>query len=150
MDMNVSNEKIIFTCSADETYGLAKNLGEGAKPGEVYCLIGDLGTGKTVFAQGFAAGVGVTDTVNSPTFTIVQVYEDGRIPFYHFDVYRIGDPEEMFEVGYDEYVSGDGVCLIEWADMIEDILPETYYRVFIEKDMNEGPDYRKIVTQKIG
>ena len=150
MDMNVSNEKIIFTRSADETYGLAKTLGEGAKPGEVYCLIGDLGTGKTVFAQGFAAGVGVTDTVNSPTFTIVQVYEDGRIPFYHFDVYRIGDPEEMFEVGYDEYVSGDGVCLIEWADMIEDILPETYYRVFIEKDMNEGPDYRKIVTQKIG
>ena len=150
MKMGTSDEKIIYTRGADETYKFAKTLGESAKAGEVYCLIGDLGTGKTVFAQGFAAGVGVTDTVNSPTFTIVQVYEDGRIPFYHFDVYRIGDPEEMFEVGYDEYVSGDGVCLIEWADMIEDILPKKYYRIFIEKDMNEGPDYRRIIMQRIG
>lgn len=150
MGMNISDEKVIYTYSADETYAFAKTMGEEAKAGEVYCLIGDLGTGKTVFAQGFAAGVGVTDTVNSPTFTIVQVYEDGRIPFYHFDVYRIGDPEEMFEVGYDEYVSGDGVCLIEWADMIEDILPKTYCRVIMNKDMNEGTDYRKIVIQKIG
>lgn len=150
MGMNISDEKVIYTYSADETYAFAKTMGEEAKAGEVYCLIGDLGTGKTVFAQGFAAGVEVTDTVNSPTFTIVQLYEDGRIPFYHFDVYRIGDPEEMFEVGYDEYVSGDGVCLIEWADMIEDILPKTYCRVIMNKDMNEGTDYRKIVIQKIG
>lgn len=111
---------------------------------------GDLGTGKTVFAQGFAAGVGVTDTVNSPTFTIVQVYEEGRIPFYHFDVYRIGDSEEMFEIGYDEYVSGDGVCLIEWADMIEDILPKTYIKVMIDKDLSQGSDYRRIITERIG
>ena len=146
MGMNISDEKVIYTYSADETYAFAKTMGEEAKAGEVYCLIGDLGTGKTVFAQGFAAGVGVTDTVNSPTFTIVQNYNGVS----HFDVYRIGDPEEMFEVGYDEYVSGDGVCLIEWADMIEDILPKTYCRVIMNKDMNEGTDYRKIVIQKIG
>lgn len=150
MGLSKSENMITCTCSAKETYEFARSIGEGAKAGEVYCLIGDLGTGKTVFAQGFAAGVGVTDTVNSPTFTIVQVYEDGRIPFYHFDVYRIGDPEEMFEVGYDEYVSGDGVCLIEWADMIEDILPKTYIKVLISKDLSQGNDYRRIVTERIG
>lgn len=150
MGLSKSENMITCTRSAKETYEFARSIGEGAKAGEVYCLIGDLGTGKTVFAQGFAAGVGVTDTVNSPTFTIVQVYEDGRIPFYHFDVYRIGDPEEMFEVGYDEYVSGDGVCLIEWADMIEDILPKTYIKVLISKDLSQGNDYRRIVTERIG
>ena len=150
MEINEPENKITCTRSAEETYEFAKNLGEGAKSGEVYCLIGDLGTGKTVFAHGFAAGVGVTDTVNSPTFTIVQVYEDGRIPFYHFDVYRIGDSEEMFEIGYDEYISGDGVCLIEWADLIEDILPKTYIKVLIDKDLNQGSDYRRIITERIG
>ncbi len=150
MEINEPENKITCTRSAEETYEFAKNLGKGAKPGEVYCLIGDLGTGKTVFAQGFAAGVGVTETVNSPTFTIVQVYEDGRIPFYHFDVYRIGDSEEMFEIGYDEYISGDGVCLIEWADLIEDILPKTYIKVLIDKDLNQGSDYRRIITERIG
>ncbi len=150
MEINEPENKITCTRSAEETYEFAKNLGKGAKPGEVYCLIGDLGTGKTVFAQGFAAGVGVTETVNSPTFTIVQVYEDGRIPFYHFDVYRIGDSEEMFEIGYDEYISGDGVCLIEWANLIEDILPKTYIKVLIDKDLNQGSDYRRIITERIG
>ncbi len=137
------------TRSAAETFEFARELGEKAKAGDVYCLTGDLGTGKTVFAQGFAAGVGVTDTVNSPTFTIVQVYEDGRIPFYHFDVYRIGDSEEMFEIGFEEYVYGTGVCLIEWAELIEDILPHEYKRVLIEKDLTRGVDHRRITIEDI-
>ena len=132
------------------SYELARSMGEEIRPGEVICLIGDLGTGKTVFSQGFAAGLGVTDIVNSPTFTIVQVYESGRLPLYHFDVYRIGDPEEMFEIGFEEYVYGDGVCLIEWADIIEDILPKEYIRVNIDKDMENGTDVRKITISRIG
>ncbi len=138
---------IIETRSAEETFEYAKSLGEKAEAGDVYCLTGDLGTGKTVFAQGFAAGVGVTDTVNSPTFTIVQVYEDGRIPFYHFDVYRIGDSEEMYEIGFEEYVYGEGVCLIEWAELIEDILPDKYTKVLIEKDLSMGMDHRRITIE---
>ncbi len=143
-------KKEIKTESAKETYELARSMGEEIRPGEVICLIGDLGTGKTVFSQGFAAGLGVTDIVNSPTFTIVQVYESGRLPLYHFDVYRIGDPEEMFEIGFEEYVYGDGVCLIEWADIIEDILPKEYIRVNIDKDMENGTDVRKITISRIG
>ena len=143
-------KKEIVTKSAKETYELARSMGEEIRPGEVICLIGDLGTGKTVFSQGFAAGLGVTDIVNSPTFTIVQVYESGRLPLYHFDVYRIGDPEEMFEIGFEEYVYGDGVCLIEWADIIEDILPKEYIRVNIDKDMENGTDVRKITISRIG
>ena len=103
---------IIESFSEKETREFAKGLGEGAKEGQVYCLIGDLGVGKTVFTQGFAEGLGVEDWVNSPTFTIVQEYRDGRLPFYHFDVYRLGDPEEMYEVGFEDYVYGEGVCLI--------------------------------------
>ena len=146
----ISMEKICYTHSAGETYELAKRLGENAKGGEVFCLIGDLGTGKTVFAQGFAAGVGVTEPVNSPTFTIVQVYDEGRLPLYHFDVYRIGDSEEMYEIGYEEYIYGDGVCLIEWADIIKDILPDEYTEIHIDKDMSIDPDYRIItITEHI-
>ena len=125
-------------------------MGREAVPGQVITLIGDLGVGKTVFTQGFAAGLGVQDSVNSPTFTILQVYEDGRIPLYHFDVYRIGDSEEMLEVGWDEYVSGNGVCLIEWADLIEDLIeelpPEIVTGVKIEKDLQKGFDYRRITV----
>ena len=116
--------RTIETNSPEETFALGRQIGEQAEPGEVYTLIGDLGVGKTVFTQGLAVGLGIQDAVNSPTFTIVQVYEDGRIPFYHFDVYRIGDVEEMDEVGYEDYVYGEGVSLIEWADLIEEILPE--------------------------
>ncbi len=143
-------KKEIKTESAKETYELARSMGEEIRPGEVICLIGDLGTGKTVFSQGFAAGLGVTDIVNSPTFTIVQVYDSGRLPLYHFDVYRIGDPEEMFEIGFEEYVYGDGVCLIEWADIIEDILPKEYIRVNIDKDMENGTDVSKIKISRTG
>ena len=134
--------------SAEETYALGKKLGEEAKPGAVYCLSGDLGVGKTVFTKGFAVGLGVTDTVNSPTFTILQVYEEGRLPFYHFEVYRIADPEEMDEIGYEDYFFGPGVCLIEWATLIEDLLPQEVMHVSISKDLEQGFDYRQIVLSK--
>ena len=135
------------TFSEAETLLLGEELGKAAKPGEVYTLNGDLGVGKTVFTKGFAKGLGITEHVNSPTFTIVQVYESGRMPFYHFDVYRIGDVEEMDEIGYEEYVYGDGVSLIEWANLIADILPNHYTRVTIEKDLEKGLDYRKTTVE---
>ncbi len=141
--------RTIETNSPEETFALGRQIGEQAEPGEVYTLIGDLGVGKTVFTQGLAVGLGIQDAVNSPTFTIVQVYEDGRIPFYHFDVYRIGDVEEMDEVGYEDYVYGEGVSLIEWADLIEEILPEHYRRITIEKNPEKGFDYRKITIEEV-
>lgn len=130
--------------SEKDTYLLGLELGQKAKAGTVYTLVGDLGVGKTVFTKGVAKGLGIEEPVSSPTFTIVQVYEEGRLPFYHFDVYRIGDIEEMDEIGYEDYVYGEGVSLIEWADLIEDILPEHYTEVKIEKDLEKGFDYRRI------
>ena len=138
---------VIETNSPEETFALGKKLGQESFPGQVYTLIGDLGVGKTVFTQGFATGLGVTGPVNSPTFTILQVYEDGRLPFYHFDVYRIADVEEMDEIGYEDCFYGNGVCLIEWADLIEEILPEEYCKVTIEKDLDKGFDYRRITIE---
>lgn len=134
----------IETNSPKETYKAGLELGEKAKPGQVYCISGDLGAGKTVFTQGFAKGIGVGENVNSPTFTILQVYEDGKMPLYHFDVYRISDIDEMDEIGYEEYFYGEGVCLIEWAELIEDILPENVIWINIEKSITENFDYRKI------
>jgi len=147
------DEKIIETIEsfcAEDTTALGERIGQMAKPGEVYTLIGDLGVGKTVFTQGLAKGLGISEPVNSPTFTIVQVYEEGRLPFYHFDVYRIGDVEEMDEIGYEDYIYGQGVCLIEWANLIEEILPERYIRVTIEKDLEKGFDYRRIMIERVG
>ncbi|MCR4568661.1 MAG: tRNA (adenosine(37)-N6)-threonylcarbamoyltransferase complex ATPase subunit type 1 TsaE [Pseudobutyrivibrio sp.] len=141
--------EIIETNSPEETEALGKKLAEAAEPGQVFTLIGDLGVGKTVFTQGFATGLQIDEPICSPTFTIVQVYDTGRLPFYHFDVYRIGDIEEMDEIGYEDYVYGDGVSLIEWANLIEDILPEHYTRVTIEKDLEKGFDYRRITVEKI-
>lgn len=137
----------IETFSAEETYKIGEQMGREAKAGDVLCLLGDLGVGKTVFTQGFAAGLGITEPVSSPTFTIVQTYDEGRMPFYHFDVYRIGDVEEMDEIGYEDYFYGEGVCLIEWADLIREILPEQMCRVTIEKDLEKGFDYRKITLE---
>ena len=134
--------------SATDTFEFGRKLGEKAKAGDVFTLVGDLGVGKTVFTQGFAAGLGIKDHVNSPTFTILQCYDEGRIPLYHFDVYRIGDVSEMDEIGFDEFVDGDGVCLIEWADLISEILPEELIRVEIKKDLDKGFDYRKISVRK--
>jgi len=137
----------------DDTFELAKKLGQEAKAGDVFCLIGDLGVGKTLFSQGFAKGLGIEEYVNSPTFTIVQEYEgtdDRKLTLYHFDVYRIEDSEEMEEVGFTDMIYGDGVSLIEWADMISDILPERYTRVIIEKNLEKGFDYRKITVEHVG
>ena len=134
--------------SPEETYALGKLLGGQSKPGQVYCLDGDLGVGKTIFTQGFAAGLGIDEPVNSPTFTIVQIYEEGRMPFYHFDVYRIGDVEEMEEIGYEDCFYGEGLCLIEWANLIEEIMPEHYRQVTIEKDLEKGFDYRRITIEE--
>ena len=138
---------VIETRSPEETFALGEKLGREAKPGQIYTLNGDLGTGKTVFTQGFASGLGITEPVNSPTFTILQVYEEGRMPFYHFDVYRIGDVEEMDEIGYEDCFYGEGVCLIEWAELIEESLPENVIVVTIEKDLEQGFDYRKITLE---
>lgn len=132
------------THTPQETFELGRKLGEQARCKEVYCLDGDLGVGKTVFTQGFAAGLGILEPVNSPTFTILQQYEDGRMPLYHFDVYRIGDVEEMEEIGYEDCFYGDGVCLIEWSSLIKELLPEDAIHVMIEKNMEQGFDYRKI------
>ena len=138
---------IIETRSPEETFALGEKIGRAALPGQIYTLTGDLGTGKTVFTQGVAAGLGIAGAVNSPTFTIVQVYEEGRLPFYHFDVYRIGDIEEMEEIGYDDYFFGEGICLIEWAELIEEILPEKRISVVIEKDLSQGFDYRRTTVK---
>ena len=137
-------EEVHQSYSAQETKELGIELGLHARPGEVYALLGDLGVGKTVLTQGIAEGLGIEDAVSSPTFTIVQVYEEGRLPLYHFDVYRIGDAEEMDEIGYEDYFYGDGLSLVEWADRIEEILPVKHKEIRIEKDLEKGYDYRRI------
>ena len=138
---------VIETRSPEETFSLGEKIGRAALPGHIYTLTGDLGVGKTVFTQGVAAGLGISEAVSSPTFTIVQVYEEGRLPFYHFDVYRIGDIEEMEEIGYDDYFFGQGICLIEWAELIEEIIPEKRISIIIEKDLEQGFDYRRITVE---
>ena len=140
---------VIETKSAKETYQLGVELGKKAQRGQVFTMVGDLGVGKTVFTQGLAEGLGITEPISSPTFTIVQEYDEGRLPFYHFDVYRIGDIEEMEEIGYDDYFFGEGICLIEWANLIEEILPDQIIAITIEKDLNKGFDYRKITVEGI-
>ena len=137
-------EKQFESFSREDTFNFAKALGENAKPGDVYCLSGDLGVGKTVFAQGFGAGLGIEEPMSSPTFTILQEYTEGRLPLYHYDVYRVGDVDEMEETGFYEYVGGEGVALIEWAELIEEIIPANAVHVLIEKDVEKGFDYRVI------
>ncbi len=139
---------VFETNSEEETREVGRKLSAEAAPGSVYTLTGDLGVGKTVFTQGFAEGLGITEAVNSPTFTIVQEYPEGRIPFYHFDVYRIADPDELEMIGFDDYIDGDGVSLIEWANLIWDILPEKRVDITIEKDLSKGLDYRKITVEE--
>jgi ATPase, YjeE family len=140
----------IETNNATETFDLGFNLGQKAVGGEVYTLIGDLGVGKTVFTQGLAKGLGIAETISSPTFTIIQIYEEGRLPFYHYDVYRLGDVEEMEEIGYEDYFYGNGVTLIEWANLIEEILPNKYTQITISKNLEKGFDYRKIEIKQKG
>lgn len=141
--------RVIETAGERETWQLGFEMGQAAKEGDVYTLVGDLGVGKTVFTKGVAAGLGIQEPVSSPTFTIVQEYGDGRMPFYHFDVYRIGDVEEMDEIGYEDYIYGQGLSMIEWANLIEEILPKERTEIVIEKDLNKGFDYRRItITEK--
>lgn len=144
-------KKVAEAFTPDDTFRLGFQMAEKAAPGDVIALLGDLGVGKTVFTKGFAAGLGIQEDISSPTFTILQLYEEGRLPLYHFDVYRIGDPEEMMEVGWDDYIYGNGVCLIEWANLIEDLMEEIpdgkLKRVTIEKNPKKGFDYRKITVE---
>lgn len=146
--MMAMEKMIIETWTPEETFEVGRKLGAQAEAGQVYCLNGDLGVGKTVFTQGFADGLGIGEPVNSPTFTIVQQYDDGRLPLYHFDVYRIGDIGEMDEIGYEDCFYGEGVCLIEWSDLIREILPEQSVEIRIEKDLEKGFDYRKITVEE--
>ena len=147
--MGVSDKTMVYeTVRPEETFELGRTMGLKAVPGGVYCLEGDLGVGKTVFTQGFARGLGIGGPVNSPTFTILQQYEEGRMPLYHFDVYRIGDVEEMEEIGYEDCFYGEGVCLIEWPSLIREILPEDAVWIRIGKDPNRGFDYRKITVEE--
>lgn len=142
--MAENNVVTIESFCAKDTFEFGKIMGGKAAPGMVICLSGDLGTGKTVFSKGLAKGLGIEEPVVSPTFTIVQEYKEGRIPLYHFDTYRIADPEEMYEIGFDDYLYGEGVCLIEWAENVKELLPETVYKVTIEKVPENGTDYRRI------
>ena len=138
------------TFSPEETFAFGEELGKNARPGQVYTLIGDLGVGKTVLTQGIAKGLGIDEAICSPTFTIVQEYHTGRMPFYHFDVYRIGCVEEMDEIGFDDYVYGEGLTMIEWANLIEEILPDHVGQIMIEKDLEKGLDYRMITVEEVG
>ncbi|MCR5703117.1 MAG: tRNA (adenosine(37)-N6)-threonylcarbamoyltransferase complex ATPase subunit type 1 TsaE [Eubacterium sp.] len=140
---------IFETNNEKETFQIGKELGEKAQPGQIFCLNGDLGVGKTVFTKGFAKGLEIEEEVNSPTFTIVQVYDEGRMPLYHFDVYRIGDPEEMYEIGFEDYFYGQGVCLVEWSQLIEELIPKDAIQVVIEKNLDKGLDYRRITVEGI-
>ena len=144
----MSKKVVVSQCEKD-TFELGKKLGENCNPGDIILLNGDLGVGKTVFTKGFGKGLGIDEPICSPTFTIMQIYESGRLPLYHFDVYRIGDVEEMDEVGFDEYVSGEGVSLIEWANLIEEILPDHYQKITIRKDLEKGFDYRRITIKEV-
>ena len=143
----MSKKVVVSQCEKD-TFELGKKLGENCKPGDIILLNGDLGVGKTVFTKGFGKGLGIDEPICSPTFTIMQIYESGRLPLYHFDVYRIADSDEMYEIGYEEYVYGDGVSVIEWPQLIDDILPEKRYDVTISKDYSRHDNYRKIEIQK--
>ena len=134
--------------SEEMTFEIGKKLGEKADKGEIICLEGDLGVGKTVFTKGFAEGLNIEENIDSPTFTIVQEYTEGRLPLYHFDVYRIGDVSEMDEIGYEDYFFGEGVCLIEWASRIEELIPESAIHIIIEKDLSKGFEYRRVVVEE--
>lgn len=135
---------IVETYSEKETFAFGKKMGEEALPGQIVAINGDLGVGKTVLTKGLAEGLGITEPVCSPTFTIVQIYDEGRLTLYHFDVYRIADPEEMAEIGYEDYFFGQGVCLVEWAELIYDLMPENTIWIRIKKDLQKGFDYRRI------
>jgi len=135
---------IIETFSSDNTKQVGFNLGKKAKKNDVFCLTGNLGVGKTVFSKGFAQGLLLEEDITSPTFTIVNEYKNGRLPFYHFDVYRLESSDDIFDLGFDEYIFGDGVCLVEWAEIIKEAIPQNAVWVTIEKNLSKGENYRLI------
>ena len=135
--------------SSEQTEKIAYDVAAFLEPGDVVCLGGDLGAGKTVFAKGLMKALGVEGYVTSPTFTIVNEYS-GRYPIYHFDVYRINDVDEMFEIGFEEYIYGEGISIIEWADNIREILPPSRLSIDIKKDLQKGENYREIEIRKVG
>lgn len=139
--------KTLESFSEKDTAAIGEKIGSGAVPGSVYALNGDLGTGKTVFTKGFGRGLGISEVINSPTFTILKTYHSGRMPLYHFDVYRIGDISEMDEIGYEDCFFGEGVSLVEWADNIKEIMPEDTTYITIKKDIDKGPDFREIIIE---
>ena len=140
-------EKQVYESSnREETYELGVRLGREAKAGDIFAVTGDLGAGKTLFVKGFARGLGVKEELSSPTFNILKSYRSGRLPLYHFDVYRIEDISEMDETGYEDCFYGNGVTLIEWAEQIEALLPPETLRIRIERKPEKGPDYREITT----
>lgn len=143
-------EMIYESYSPEDTFAIGEKIGREAVPGELCTLTGDLGVGKTVLTQGIAKGLDIKEYVNSPTFTIVQEYESGRMPLYHLDVYRIGDIEEMEEIGYEDYFYGEGLCIVEWADLIRELIPEDHMQIIIEKDLEKGFDYRRISVKRTG
>ena len=140
-------KQVFESFSAEDTFTFAKELGQTCKGGEIILLHGELGVGKTVFSQGLGKGLGIEEPICSPTFTILQIYEEGRLPLFHFDVYRIADIEEMDEIGYEDYFFGEGVCLIEWASRISEILPADCVSITIEKVLEKGLDYRRITIE---
>jgi len=144
----MKTETIYESYSPEDTLAIGEKIGREAKPGLLCTLDGDLGAGKTVLAQGVAKGLDIKEYVNSPTFTIVQVYESGRMPLYHLDVYRIGDIEEMEEIGYEDCFYGDGLCIVEWAELIGELIPEDHTQIVIEKDPEKGFAYRKITVRR--
>lgn len=139
--------QILESYEEKETFAIGQKLGQSAQPGSIFCLVGDLGTGKTILAKGMAEGLGIKEDIVSPTFTIVQEYQ-GRLPFYHFDIYRIMDEDELFEIGWDEYINGNGVCLVEWADQVPEAIPPEAVWLTIQKDLSKGISYRKITVSE--
>ena len=146
--MTTDDMRTIESRGPEDTVRAGMELGENAAPGEIYLLSGDLGAGKTVFAKGFAKGLGIEDDITSPTFTIIHQYEGGRLPLAHFDVYRIADPDEMYAIGYEEYFFGDWVCLVDWPEMIEELIPEGAVHIHILRDDESDMDHRRLVVER--
>ena len=142
-------EKAYVSASPEETEAVAAELAKEVLAGSIYTLSGDLGAGKTVFAKGFAKGLGISSPVTSPTFTLVNEYHEGRLPLFHFDVYRLGEAEELYDTGFFDYLSRGGVCLIEWAERVEEIIPKPYFSIVIEKDLSRGEDFRSITLKEM-
>ena len=131
-------KKEILMKNEEAVRDFGREMGKNLSSGSIVALTGDLGTGKTTLTKAIAEGLGVTETITSPTFNIVKQYESGRLPLYHFDVYRIGDVDEMYELGYEEYFFGSGICVIEWAELIDEIIPEEAIRIQIGYGRGEG------------